>query len=245
MTVKAIMPVRINLVAPLAHKVTATRTTDTAGFGRARSGAVAPLIGRGLRQGDVDSAKGRPTPATRATPGTRTSTTATRTTTTRTMSSEPAPSADRHDANHAGPSFEDLLRAKHYIRYVDDFLLLHESREWLVATLAEIAAFLPRELHVQLNPAKTILQPIERGIDFVGQVLKPWHRRIRRRTFNEALSRTAQVDAGEVFATANSYFGLLRQATASLRDRALLANLARRRGHAVNAALTKTYRGRA
>jgi RNA-directed DNA polymerase len=137
------------------------------------------------------------------------------------------------------------LRARHYIRYVDDFLLLHESREWLVATLAEIAAFLPRELHVHLNPAKTILQPIDRGIDFVGQILKPWHRRIRRRTFNEALSRTAQVNAGDVFATANSYFGLLRQATASRRDRARLANLARRRGHAVNAALTKTYRGRA
>jgi RNA-directed DNA polymerase len=460
MTVKAIMPVRINLVAPLAHKATATRTTDTAGFGRAWSGAVAPLIGRGLRQGDVDSAKGRSTPATRATPGTRTSTTATRTTTTRTTSSAPAPSADRHDANHAGPSFEDLvaayfdcrrhkrntksaltfeldlernlvglfdelagghyrpgpsicfvvtrpkarevwaaafrdrivhhllynrigerfersfivdscacirgrgtlyaarrleakvrsithnwsrpawylkcdianffvaidkrrlatllepripepwwrdladlvlfhdprpdvilrcrpdelarvpahkrlanqpndrglpignlssqffanvyldrldqfvkhqLRARHYIRYVDDFILLHESREWLVAMLAEVAAFLPRELGVELNPTKTILQPVERGIDFVGQVLKPWHRRIRRRTFNEALARTASVDAGNVFATANSYFGLLRQATASRRDRALLANVARRRGRAVNRSLTKVY----
>lgn len=31
MTVKAIMPVRINLVVPLAQQATAMRTTDTAG----------------------------------------------------------------------------------------------------------------------------------------------------------------------------------------------------------------------
>jgi RNA-directed DNA polymerase len=134
------------------------------------------------------------------------------------------------------------LRARHYIRYVDDFVLLHESREWLAATLEEIAAFLPRELRIQLNPSKTILQSVDRGIDFAGQVLKPWHRRIRRRTFNEALSRTAAVDARDVFATANSYFGLLRQATASQHDRAELAHIARRRGHVVNGTLTKIYR---
>jgi len=40
----------------------------------------------------------------------------------------------------------------------------------------------------------------------------------------------------------NSYFGLLRQATGSHHDRAQLANVARRRGHAVKADLTKIYR---
>jgi RNA-directed DNA polymerase len=42
---------------------------------------------------------------------------------------------------------------------------------------------------------------------------------------------------------ANSYFGLLGQAPASHHDRALLANVVRDCGHAVNHALTKTYRG--
>src|ERR1700687_3155155 len=134
-----------------------------------------------------------------------------------------------------------VLHARHYIRYVDDFVLLHESRAWLSAALAEIEAFLPRELHVRLNPAKTVLQPVDRGIDFVGQVLKPWYRRIRPRTVNDALARTAAVPAGEVFAMANSYFGLLRQATANHRDRALLANVVRHRGHSVNRDLTKTF----
>lgn len=42
--------------------------------------------------------------------------------------------------------------------------------------------------------------------------------------------------------TANSYFGLLRQATASHHDRARLANILRQRGHCVASDLTKTYR---
>lgn len=133
------------------------------------------------------------------------------------------------------------LRARHYIRYVDDFLILHESRDWLVAALAEIAAFLPRELHVRLNDGKTILQPVDRGVDFVGQVVKPWHRTTRRRTLREAINRVARLPEAQIVTSANSYFGLLRQATASHHDRASLANAARRRGLAVNRNLTQVY----
>jgi len=49
-------------------------------------------------------------------------------------------------------------------------------------------------------------------------------------------------DAGDVWRSANSYFGLLRQATRSHTDRAQLANLVRRRGLAVDHRLTKAYR---
>ncbi len=136
------------------------------------------------------------------------------------------------------------LRARHYIRYVDDFVLLHESPQWLNAALADIETFLPETLGVRLNPTKTILQPVERGIDFVGQVIKPWRRTLRRRTFNEALHRVSRMDAGDLFESANSYFGLLRQATHSRTDRVHLARLLRLRGCSVNGALTKTYRRR-
>lgn len=134
------------------------------------------------------------------------------------------------------------VRARHYIRYVDDFVLLHESTAWLRAALADIEAFLPRELGVRLNPTKTIMQPIARGVDFVGQVIKPWRRSVRRRTVNEALSRVSELPADELFESANSYFGLLGQASRSHGHRAALANALRRRGHCVNRALTKTYR---
>lgn len=133
------------------------------------------------------------------------------------------------------------LRCRHYVRYVDDFILLHESPQQLNAWKAEIEAFLPT-LGARLNPKKTILQPVDRGVDFVGHVIKPWRRTTRKRSVTEALRRTAAASDADLHETANSYFGLLRQASHSQKDRAALARLILKRGRTVNAALTKTYR---
>lgn len=132
------------------------------------------------------------------------------------------------------------LKVWHYIRYVDDFVLLHESPQQLNEWLFRIEQFLPG-LGAKLNPAKTILQPIERGIDFVGHVIKPWRRTTRKKSVAQALKRTAAIPAENLRETANSYFGLLGQASHSQKDRAALANLVLRRGHVVNGDLTKTY----
>ena len=132
------------------------------------------------------------------------------------------------------------LRAKHYIRYVDDFVFLHESPQQLNRWLAEVEAFLPR-LGAKLNPTKTILQPVDRGVDFVGHVIKPWRRTTRKRSLVQALKRTAAALAEDLRETANSYFGLLSQASHSEKDRAALARVVLKRGNSVNAALTKTF----
>lgn len=132
------------------------------------------------------------------------------------------------------------LGAKHYIRYVDDFVFLHESPQQLNTWLAEVEAFLP-SLGAKLNPKKTILQPVDRGVDFVGHVIKPWRRTTRKRSLAQALKRTATAPAEDLRETANSYFGLLSQASHSETDRASLARVVLKRGHVVNGALTKTY----
>lgn len=134
-----------------------------------------------------------------------------------------------------------IIRCAHYSRYVDDFILLHESAAWLNKALVQIEAFLP-SLGVKLNPRKTILQPVNRGIDFVGHVIKPGHTTTRRKTYRVALDRVAAIDASNLYATANSYFGLLRQANNSHHDRARLAKVLRLRGMVVNRNLTKGYR---
>jgi len=102
------------------------------------------------------------------------------------------------------------IGARHYVRYVDDFVLLHESPDWLNEALTEIAAFLPSRLNLHLNPKKNYPAAGSARIDFVGQVVKPWHRTVRRRTFNDALARTAAAQAEDLFETGNSYFGLYR-----------------------------------
>ena len=48
--------------------------------------------------------------------------------------------------------------------------------------------------------------------------------------------------AADLYQAANSYLGLLRQATHSHHDRVRIANLLRKRGRCIDAGLTKTYR---
>lgn len=134
------------------------------------------------------------------------------------------------------------IKAKHYIRYVDDFILLHNSADWLNDALTKITNWLPTTLGAKLNNSKTILQPVARGVDFVGHVIKPWHTTTRKRTVNEALSRMASASEKDFYTTTNSYFGLLRQSNSSHRNRARLAKLALLRGHAVDRDLTKIFR---
>ncbi|MCJ8207681.1 RNA-directed DNA polymerase [Pseudomonas sp. RGM2987] len=135
------------------------------------------------------------------------------------------------------------LGAKHYIRYVDDFVFLHESPQQLNEWKSQVEAFLPG-LGAKLNPSKTILQPVDRGVDFVGHVIKPWRRTTRKRSLAQALKRTAAAPTEDLRETANSYFGLLGQASHSEKDRAALARVVLKRGHVVNGALTKTYQKR-
>jgi RNA-directed DNA polymerase len=133
------------------------------------------------------------------------------------------------------------LRCRHYVRYVDDFILLHESPQQLNAWRAELEDVLATALRLEINPAKTVLQPIERGVDVVGQVIRPWRRTIRRRTVAETLHRLG-ADDGPALESWNSHFGLLRQASHSHVDRARVARLAMSQGRVVDRALTRTFR---
>jgi RNA-directed DNA polymerase len=133
------------------------------------------------------------------------------------------------------------LRAPRYVRYVDDFVLLHESTDRLADWHQRIAAFLPERLHAQLNPRKTILQPVGRGIDFVGHLIRPWRREPRANALPNAIKRIGACDADE-FDQINSYFGLLRQSPASRHLRARLANAARDRGFCVDGDFTRVFR---
>lgn len=72
------------------------------------------------------------------------------------------------------------LKARYYLRYVDDFVLLHEDpaqlREWQTA----IENFLRERLHLTLKEPAT-LKPISCGVNFLGYVQHLHHRLVRRR----------------------------------------------------------------
>ena len=60
------------------------------------------------------------------------------------------------------------LKAKYYIRYVDDFVILHKSKEQLDKWKEDINKFLREKLRLELHSDKSKIISLSRGIDFVG-----------------------------------------------------------------------------
>ena len=63
---------------------------------------------------------------------------------------------------------KEKLKIKYYSRYMDDFVLIHEDKEYLKYCLKEIVKILD-ELDLKLNP-KTQILPLKNGADYLG-----WH----------------------------------------------------------------------
>ncbi len=74
------------------------------------------------------------------------------------------------------------LKIKHYLRYVDDFVLFHESRDFLEETYEKMTQFLKNELSLTLKEAK--LKTLGEGLDFLGYVTRPHYALVRKRVVN-------------------------------------------------------------
>ncbi|MEK6824514.1 MAG: RNA-directed DNA polymerase [Patescibacteria group bacterium] len=61
-----------------------------------------------------------------------------------------------------------VLKTKHYIRYVDDFVIIHNSKEQLERWKEQINSFLKEKLKLELHPQKSRIIPLSRGVDFIG-----------------------------------------------------------------------------
>ncbi|MDP3026769.1 MAG: helix-turn-helix domain-containing protein [Nanoarchaeota archaeon] len=71
------------------------------------------------------------------------------------------------------------LRAKYYIRYVDDFVILHESKEQLEEWKIKINNFLKEKLKIELHPSKSHVLRLNSGINFLGFRVFSYHKLIR------------------------------------------------------------------
>ncbi len=80
------------------------------------------------------------------------------------------------------------LKAQRYLRYVDDFVLVHQSREQLIEWHREIERFLAHPLRLSLKPGAKLL-PLRTGVDFLGYVIYPHHTLVRRRVVRHAQTR--------------------------------------------------------
>ena len=60
------------------------------------------------------------------------------------------------------------LRARFYLRYVDDFLILERSPQLLQEYQDRIDTFLCERLRIEMHPDKTKIVPLERGVGLLG-----------------------------------------------------------------------------
>jgi hypothetical protein len=77
------------------------------------------------------------------------------------------------------------LKAKYYLRYVDDFVILEKERAQLEFYKSAITEFVDKKLKLTVHPDKLFLRPIADGIDFVGYVIRPGYVLVRRRVVGQ------------------------------------------------------------
>lgn len=89
------------------------------------------------------------------------------------------------------------LKCRHYLRFVDDFVLLHPCPQQLLAWRGQIAGFLAEKLSLRLK-ALSEPHPLQQGTDFLGYVVRPHYRLARRRVVQRMQSCLRQFERAHV-----------------------------------------------
>ncbi|MFH1769682.1 MAG: reverse transcriptase domain-containing protein [Parcubacteria group bacterium] len=96
-----------------------------------------------------------------------------------------------------------ILKARYYIRYCDDFIILTDNKEEIQRLIQEIHRFLQKRLKLLLHEDKIIVRSFRQGIDFLGYIVRPHCITLRTKTKKRILSKLKNDNKA-------SYFGVLR-----------------------------------
>ncbi|OGY44814.1 MAG: hypothetical protein A2729_02935 [Candidatus Buchananbacteria bacterium RIFCSPHIGHO2_01_FULL_39_14] len=97
------------------------------------------------------------------------------------------------------------LREKWYLRYCDDFLIINQSRHYLLSIIPKVSVFLNEKLKLKIHPVKINIRSWSQGIDFVGYVHSPYGVVLRTKTKHRFLYRINSHNF-------SSYFGVCQHA---------------------------------
>lgn len=110
------------------------------------------------------------------------------------------------------------LRIHYYVRYMDDIVILSDSKAQLHEWKAQIEQYMQEKLKLELNPKKCFIEPISRGIDFCQYRVFPDHIKLKKATalrMKRNLKRiqhlyaTGEITLERAQKTVSSYMGLL------------------------------------
>ena len=100
-----------------------------------------------------------------------------------------------------------VLKVKYYIRYADDFVILHTDKTYLENLIKTISEFLENKLKLQMHPNKVFIKTISSGLDFLGWVHFSNHRVLRNATKKRMFRNLKKNDFKKE--SINSYLGML------------------------------------
>ncbi len=100
------------------------------------------------------------------------------------------------------------IKAKHYIRYADDFVIFSADRDWLRDIIPTIKKYLSDALRLQLHPNKISIRTIASGVDYLGWVHFPDHR-VLRTVAKKRMFRRLRT-CGNRPSVVQSYLGLIK-----------------------------------
>lgn len=98
------------------------------------------------------------------------------------------------------------LKVKYYVRYVDDILIMGESGKYLEKIYQQIVLYTSNHLGIHFHPNKLEINTVDKGINFVGYIIKPFCKYLRRSTIDNLHSKLNSENLKQVV---NSYFGMM------------------------------------
>ncbi|HBG07698.1 MAG: hypothetical protein A2075_09245 [Geobacteraceae bacterium GWC2_58_44] len=131
---------------------------------------------------------------------------------------------------------KDYLGVKMYVRYMDDFVVVHQKKARLKELLAEIDCFITDRLHLRLNPKTEIFKSgaqSDHAIDFCGYRVWPGFTKPRKSTVMAArkrfrklstLYRKGKVDLSRISASAASFAGYMKHCNGTATTESVLGS---------------------
>lgn len=90
------------------------------------------------------------------------------------------------------------LKCKYYIRYVDDFVILHSSKSQLGIWKLEINKFLKEKLKLKIHPEKSRIILLSKGVDFVGFRNYYYYKLLRKRNIKKMEHKIRLFNEGKI-----------------------------------------------
>ena len=70
--------------------------------------------------------------------------------------------------NELDQFMKHALKERYYVRYADDFVMLHTQRDHCLKLIKPVGKFLSEQLKLDLHPRKILLRKFSQGVDFLG-----------------------------------------------------------------------------